>query len=111
MFRVRRLGIAAHEPDVRTALRRVRFLHDPESEALVERDVALCAGLENHGGTALACLLKPELDERGANPASLRTGCDRNGVEMPQGLGRELRCDPLPEELIPTPAVVEHVPR
>ena len=51
---------------MRPALRRVRFLDDVESEALVERDVALRTGLEDHGGTALARLLKPELDERGA---------------------------------------------
>ena len=49
---------------MRPALRRVRFLDDVKSEALVERDVALRSGLENHGVTALARLLKPELDKR-----------------------------------------------
>ena len=96
---------------MRPALRRVRFLDDVKSEALVERDVALRTGLENHGGTALARLLKPELDERGADPMSLPAGCDRNGVEMPEGLARNLRSDPFPEELIATPAVVSHVVR
>src|SRR5262245_57724113 len=107
----RQLRVATHEPDVRPALRRVRFLDNAKSEVLVERDVALRTGLENHGSTALARLLKPELDERGADPSPLRAGCDRNRVEMPKGLARNLRCDPFPEDLIATPAVVEHVGR
>jgi hypothetical protein len=74
MLLERELRVATHEPDVRPALRRVRFLDDVKSEALVERDVALRTGLENHGGTALAGQLKPELDERGADPTSLPAG-------------------------------------
>src|SRR5579862_749032 len=105
----RALRVATHEPDVRPALRRVRFLDDVEPEALVERDVALRTGLENHGGTALARVLKPELDERGPDPTSLPAGCDRNGVEMPERLGRNLRRDPSPEVFMATPTIVEHV--
>ena len=84
-LRQRQLRVATHEPDVRPALRRVRFLDDVKSGALVERDVALRTGLENHGGAAHARLLEPELDEVGADPASLRVGYDSNGVEMPEG--------------------------
>ena len=79
----RQLRVATHEPHVRPALRRVRFLDDEESEALVKRDVALRTGLENHGGTALARMLKPELDECRTDPTSLPAGPDRHGVEMP----------------------------
>jgi hypothetical protein len=101
----RQLRIATHEPDVRPTLRRVRFLDNVKSEARVERYVALRAGLENHGDTALARQLKPELDERGADPTSLPAGRNRNGVEMPEGFARDLRSDPVRETLIATPAV------
>jgi hypothetical protein len=43
----RQLRVAAHEPDVRAALGRVRLLDDLESEALVEGNVARRARLEN----------------------------------------------------------------
>jgi hypothetical protein len=62
-----------------------------ESEALVERDVALRTGLENHGRTALARQRKPELDERRTDTTSLPAGCDCDGVEMPERLARPER--------------------
>ena len=91
------------------ALGRVVLLGDVESKTFVERNVAKGARLENEGHAAFACVLEAELDERGADPASLPAGLDRDGVEMPKRLGRDLRCDPLPEAMVATSAVVCHV--
>ena len=77
---------------MRAALGRVRLLDDVEAKTLVERDVAQGARLENYGDPAFADLLKRELDERGTDPTALPTGLDRDGVEMPERLLRNLRC-------------------
>jgi hypothetical protein len=81
----RELRVATHQPDVRPALRGVRFLDDVKSEALLERDVALRTGLKNHSGTAR--LLNPELDERGADPSSLQAGSTATESRCQRGSG------------------------
>jgi hypothetical protein len=85
------------------------MLDDAESMTLVERDVARSARLEYDRDAAFTRVLEPELDERGADPLPLPAWLDRDGVELPNRLGRKLRCDPTPQAMVPTSSVIRDI--
>src|SRR3954462_11573761 len=92
MRRATLYGVSPHQPD-RRALRQAELVADPEAMAGVERDVALCAGLEVSRYLVAVAVLEHLPQQRAAEPLSLASGLRAQDRQVPVRRLRVTRLD------------------